>query len=90
VERVGPALEIHPVAGGVVGDQPSLVTDDALEPAVAGLAWPPADGARDDTPWLNAWRHSRRTGVEVRVSAGEAPGAVAARIRGALAVTRAP
>ena len=87
VERVSDGLEIHSVAGGAVGDQPALATEDTLEAALGGLAWPAPEEGRDDTPWLNAWRHARRGGVEVRVAEGETPAAVATRVRAALGVT---
>ena len=87
VERIDGGLEVHPVAGGVVGD-PVIATDESLETALAGIAWPaPAPGG-DDTPWLNAWRSARHSGVEVRVGEHESAAAVAARLRGALALTR--
>jgi hypothetical protein len=90
VERVGGGLEIHPVAGGIVGGPPLAATGDALEAALAGLAWPAAEDGGDDTPWLNAWRHARRTGIELRVAEGETPAALAARIRAAFGITPPP
>ena len=88
VERVGEALEVHPLAAGIVGDEAVVAGEDALEAALAGLAWPEPEDGRDDTPWLNAWRHAPGRGVEVAARAGDTPAALAARIRDAVRVTR--
>jgi hypothetical protein len=46
-----------------------------------GLAWTCVAEPRDDTPWLNAWRHGKHTGVEIRVAVDEAAASIAGRIR---------
>ena len=82
VERVKTGLELYPVAGGeVIDDAAVAVAVEGLEPAIDALAWTRATEPRDDTPWLNAWRHGKRTGVEVPVSDGEPAAAIASRIR---------
>ena len=82
VERGKAGLELYPVAGGgVIEEAMVAVAPEALEPAIAGLAWTGPAEPRDDTPWLNAWRHGKRTGVEVPMAADEPAAAVASRIR---------
>lgn len=85
VERGKRGLEIYPVAGGSVGGDAALtVAGDALGPSLAALAWPASTPAPDDTPWLNAWRHGKRTGVEILVRDDEDAASLAARIRDVL------
>jgi hypothetical protein len=82
-ERTRTAVELYPIAGGAVLGG-ATAAPEALDQAIAALDWGrPADAA-DDTPWLNAWRHARHTGVEIPVGEGEAPGVVAARVRAAV------
>src|SRR5688500_8833905 len=84
-ERGRDGLELYPIAGGRVIDGARVgIPMDALEEAVGGLAWTPA-AAGDDTPWLNAWRHGKRSGVEIPVAPGETSSTTAARIRDRLA-----
>ena len=82
-ERTKAAIELYPIAGGSVLDGVTAAPD-GLDQAIAAIDWTrPADAA-DDTPWLNAWRHARHTGVEIPVTSDEAPEAVAARVRAAV------
>jgi hypothetical protein len=75
-------LEVYPIAaGGVIEEAAFAVAPDALETAIDAVAWPTMAEPRDDTPWLNAWRHGKRTGVEVPVAPGEPASRIAARIR---------
>ena len=91
VEHRRDGLEVYPiVGGGVIEEAAVAVPLDDLEPSIDGLAWTCVAEPRDDTPWLNAWRHGKRSGVEIPIAAGEAAAAIAARIRevvGAKAVT---
>jgi len=82
VERVKAGLELYPIAGGGVIEEAAVATAlDALEPSIERMAWTCVAAPRDDTPWLNAWRYAKRSGVELPVAAGETAGAIAARIR---------
>jgi len=82
VERGGEGLEVYPiVGGGVIEEAAVAVPLDDLEPSIDALAWTCVAEARDDTPWLNAWRHGKRSGVEIPIAPGETPAAIAARIR---------
>jgi hypothetical protein len=82
VERGTDGLAVYPIAGGGVIEEAAVaVTLDDLEPSIDGLAWTCVAEPRDDTPWLNAWRHGRRSGMEFPIAAGEASAAIAARIR---------
>jgi hypothetical protein len=86
VEAVKGGFEIHPVLDGAVLDEALVVAEaDGVERAIEGLKWERAGEARDDTPWLNAWRHGKRTGVEVPGRDGEPATALAARVTRALA-----
>jgi len=85
VERGKAGLEVYPIAGGGVIEEAAVaVTLDGLERSVDGLAWTCVAEPRDDTPWLNAWRHGKHSGVEIPIAAGEAAAAIAARIRQAV------
>jgi hypothetical protein len=83
VERgKGGVLEVYPIVGGSVVEEAAVeVAPEQLEQSIDGLATTGVTESRDDTPWLNAWRHGKRSGVEVSVAAGETPAAIAARIR---------
>ena len=59
----------------------AVTTTDGLEAAVAALRWSAPSEAPDDTPWLLAWLHGKRTGRYVCVPPGEAPERTAARLR---------
>ncbi len=85
VERVGDVIELYPVQAGKVIDAAVVAAAlDSLEPALATLEWTDRPAGDDDTPWLNAWRHGNRSGIEVVVIAGEPASSLAARIRSAL------
>jgi hypothetical protein len=85
VERGRDGLEVYPiVGGGVIEEAAVAVTPDGLEPALDALAWTCVAEPRDDTPWLNAWRHGKRTGVEIPIAAGETAAAIASRVRRAM------
>jgi hypothetical protein len=85
VEAVKGGYQIHPVLAGTVLDAAAVVAAaDGLESALAGLNWERVAGLLDDTPWLNAWRHGKHTGIEIRVAADEPVTALAARILGGL------
>ena len=82
VERGKAGLEVYPiVGGGVIEEAAVAVTLDGLDQSIDALAWTCVAEPRDDTPWLNAWRHGRHSGVEIPIAAGEAAAAIAARIR---------
>ena len=82
IERVKAGVEVYPVVGGGVIEEAIVESrDDSLESSIDGLAWDRVAEPRDDTPWLNAWRHGKRSGVEIRLDANEPAAAVAARIR---------
>ncbi len=82
VERAGAGLEVYPiVGGGVIEEAAVAATPEGLEPSIDALAWTCVAEPRDDTPWLNAWRHGKRTGVEIPVAPGEPAAAITARIR---------
>jgi hypothetical protein len=82
VERGRDGLEVYPIVGGGVLDEAAVaVTPDALETSLDGLAWTGVGEPRDDTPWLNAWRHGKRSGFELPIAAGESASAIAKRIR---------
>ena len=82
VERAGAGLEVYPiVGGGVIEEAAVAAAPEGLEASIDGLAWTCVAQPRDDTPWLNAWRHGKRTGVEDPVAAGEPAAAIASRIR---------
>ena len=84
-------LEVYPiVGGGVVEEAAVAVTLEGLDQSIDGLAWTCVAEPRDDTPWLNAWRHGKRSGVEIPIAAGEAAAAIAARIRQAVGGVGAP
>ena len=69
VERVKGGRELHPIADGRV--LAGRTADPAALPdALASLPWAAPEGAPDDTPWLNAWRGARHTGIEVPLGAG--------------------
>lgn len=85
VDRGKAGLELYPVAAGVVAEEAGVIAPGgALEAAIDRLDWPAVPGRRDDTPWLNAWRHGRRAGIEIPVAEGETAASVAARLRAAL------
>jgi len=85
VERGRDGLEVYPIAGGGVIEEAAVaVTPDGLEQSIDGLAWTCVAEARDDTPWLNAWRHGKRSGVEILLRDDEDAASVAARVRQAL------
>jgi hypothetical protein len=85
VEPVKDGLELYPVVGGGVVEEAAVAAKpDALEPSIDALAWTCVVLPRHDTPWLNAWRHGKRTGREIPVAVGESASAIAARIRQAL------
>jgi hypothetical protein len=85
VERVGDRLELYPVqAGKVIDAAVKTATLDDLEPALARLEWTDPAAGDDDTPWLNAWRHGKRSGIEIAIPAGEPAASLAARVRTAL------
>lgn len=88
VERVKSGYEIHPVMAGAVIDD-AVVGDDAGA-AVARIDWTPPAEPRDDTPWLNAWRHGKHTGVEIPIRHDDTPEAIAARVAEALAARARP
>jgi hypothetical protein len=82
VERGKAGLEVYPiVGGGVVEEAAVAVTLEALDQSIDGLAWSCVAEPRDDTPWLNAWRHGKRSGVEIPIADGESAAAIASRIR---------
>ena len=82
VERAQAGVEVYPiVGGGVIEEAAVAATLEGLEPSIDGLAWTCVAVPRDDTPWLNAWRHGKRTGVEIPIAPGEAAAAIASRIR---------
>jgi hypothetical protein len=85
VEEVKAGCEIYPVIAGAVIDEAFVETPfAAIEDAIARLDWAAAHPAGDDTPWLNAWRHGKHSGVEVRVGDGDSPREIAARVTQAL------
>ena len=91
VEPGKAGVEIYPIAGGGVIEEAAVVAPlDTLEHSIDGLAWTCVACPRDDTPWLNAWRHGKRTGVEIPVTAGEDAASIAARIRAAVGSPEAP
>lgn len=80
-DRAARGVAVFPIArGGVIDASAVTVAPDALVDAVAGVDWE-KDGGGDDTPWLNAWRHGKRTGIEVLVLPGLTPATIAAHIR---------
>ena len=82
VESGREGLELYPVVEGAVVEEAMAVTSpDALDQAVAALRWPPPPTPRDDTAWLSAWLHGKRTGRYLRVTAMEAAADIAARLR---------
>jgi hypothetical protein len=82
VERAGAGLEVYPiVGGGVIEEAAVAATPEGLEASIDGLAWTCVAEPRDDTPWLIAWRHGKRTGVEIPIAAGEPAAAITSRIR---------
>jgi hypothetical protein len=81
VERVKDGVLVHPVAGGAVLDP---VSASDAEAALRAVAWDTRGDAADDTPWLNAWRHGPRAGIEVPLGCDGDPDAAAARVREAL------
>jgi hypothetical protein len=85
-DRSRAGLELFLIAGGAVSDGAvATATPDTLEAAIEPLlATIPADEATvpaDDTPWLNAWRHGKRTGIEIPIAADDSPADVAAHLR---------
>jgi hypothetical protein len=91
VERGRAGLEVYPiVGGGVIEEAAVAATLDGLEQSIDTLAWTCVAEPRDDTPWLNAWRHGKRSGVEIPIAAGETAAAIAARIRAAVGSPEAP
>lgn len=91
VERGRDGIEVYPVAAGSVLDAAAVTAPpEALEDAVGGLAWAATGPAPDDTPWLNAWRHGRRSGVEIPIAPGEPAAETAGRIRAAVGAGEVP
>jgi hypothetical protein len=75
-------LELYPVLEGAVVEEAMAVTSPGeVEQAVGTLRWPPPPTPRDDTVWLSAWLHGKRTGRYLRVTATEAAADIAARLR---------
>ena len=86
VDRTKAGLELYPVVGGAVMEEAtSTATADTLAHAVGALDWKGPGEPRDDTPWLNAWRHARRTGMEVPIRDGDDAMAITSRVLAALA-----
>lgn len=86
VDRSRAGLELFPIAGGSVIDE-AVVTampdtlERAIEPLVSTVPAAEAIVRPDDTPWLNAWRHGKRTGVEIPIAASDRASDIAARLR---------
>ena len=81
-------IGLFPVHGGHVLDHEACsVPPDALEPALAALAWPQSPGpGRSDWPWLAAWlRRPRNREAWLVVSSAEDRSALVARVRRVLA-----
>ena len=80
-DRSRKAVSLYPISGGgVIDAAAATVAAEGLEQAIEGLDWA-TPATADDTPWLNAWRHGRHTGIEVVIRTADPAAAVAARIR---------
>jgi hypothetical protein len=78
-------FELYPIVGGAVVEEAALaVTSDRLEESIEGLAWTCVADPRDDTPWLNSWRHGKRSGVEIPIARTETAASIASRVTQAL------
>ncbi|PYQ44418.1 MAG: hypothetical protein DMF77_07245 [Acidobacteria bacterium] len=66
----------------MIEEEMAVTTTDGLEAAVAALRWSAPSEARDDTPWLLAWLHGKRTGMYLDLAPGESAAETAARLRG--------
>jgi hypothetical protein len=85
-DRSRAGTEIFVIAGGSVIDGAMRTAtpetlEAAIEPIVSTMRDDGATVRPDDTPWLNAWRHGKHTGIEIPIAANDSASDIAARLR---------